>query len=360
MSYHDTKRLRASVREYTRSNTIIALGILAFDLLLYAAAIAGVLLFDSTVLKLLCGVYAGMVVSSIFVISHDAAHDSFTGSKTLNQAIARLTYLLTLHNYSLWLTAHNRIHHQVTNIKEFNSWSPMSKEEYDAQPAGRRLLERIYRTVPGMCLYYIVERWWKHKFYPFKSIAGKYNDVYLDFASLMVYLCGYTAFLVYAGTQISGTTAVELLCFGLLVPFLTWNFMMGFTVYQHHTHETIAWTRNQKESRRMGGQADFTMHVRYPHWYNLISHNIMEHTAHHVDPRIPCYNLARAQQVLTEILGSKIHAMDFSLPGFLRTMRNCKLYDFDNHCWLDFKGRRTSEPLQLTTAKTEERVLQAA
>ncbi len=345
MSYHDTKRLRAAVRQYTRRNTPHALLILAGDLLLYASAITGIFYFESTVMKLLCGILAGMLVSSIFVISHDAAHDSFTGNKTLNRLIARLTYLLSLHNYSLWLTAHNRMHHQVTNIRDMNSWSPMTKQEYDVASPGKRFLERIYRTPPGMCVYYMLERWWKFKFYPFRDIAGKYNDVYRDFASLVIYLVAWTSALVYAGLQFPGTGPGQALLFGLLVPFVTWNFMMGFTVYLHHTHETIAWTRDREESRRMGGQADFTMHVKFPKWYNLISHNIMEHTAHHVDPRIPCYNLGRAQQTLTRIMGEEMHVMKFSFPAYLRTMRNCKLYDFDNCCWLDFDGKRTSEPV---------------
>lgn len=345
MSYQDTKRLRASVREYTRRNTGHALAIFAGDMFLYASAIAGILYFESMTLKLVCGILAGVLVSSIFVIAHDAAHDSFTSSKLLNQVIARITYLLSMHNYSLWLTAHNRVHHQVTNIKDMNSWSPMSRDEYNALSVGRKLLERIYRTPPGMCFYYMIERWWKYKFYPFKRIAGKYNAVYWDFLSVVIYLLTYTAFLVYSGMRLPGTGPVELIVSGLLVPFLTWNFMMGFTVYQHHTHETIAWTRNKDESRMMGGQADFTMHVKYPFWYNLISHNIMEHTAHHVNPRIPCYNLAMAQKVLTGILGNDMHAIDFSLFGFLRTMRKCKLFDYTNRCWLDFNGTQTSEPI---------------
>lgn len=357
MSYQDTRSLRASVREYTRRNTLHAMVIFTGDMLLYSAAIAGVLFFESIALKLACGILAGMLVSSIFVIAHDAAHDSFTKHKLLNKTIARITYLLSLHNYSLWLTEHNRMHHQTTNIRELNSWSPMSKDEYDALPSWRKGLEQVYRTPPGMCLYYMIERWWKHKFYPFKQLKGKYNAAYLDFVSIVTYLTVFISLLLVAGSQLTSITPIQALVFGLGVPFLTWNFMMGFTVYQHHTHESIAWTKDRKESRQLGGQVDYTMHVRYPGWYNHISHNIMEHTAHHVDPRIPCYNLAKAQQVLTEILGSDMHAIDFSLFGFLRTMRNCKLYDYDHHCWMDFAGNRTSEPV---SEIKEEGLLQAA
>lgn len=357
MIYQDTKLLRACLRPYTRRDNVRAMVIFTGDMLLYAAAVAGILYFESTVVKLILGIVAGMLVSSIFVIAHDAAHDSFTTSKTLNKVIARVTYLLSLHNYSLWLTAHNRVHHQVTNIRDMNSWSPLDMDEYQGLSASRKLLQRIYRTPPGMCLYYMIERWWKYKCYPFKSIAGKYNAVYLDFISIVAYLVAYVGLLLYSGLTMAGIGPVEALVFGLFVPFLVWNFMMGFTVYQHHTHEDIAWTRDREESREMGGQVDYTMHVRYPRWYNLISHNIMEHTAHHVDPRIPCYNLGDAQKQLAGLLGPAMHTVDFSLHGFLRTMASCKLYDYENHCWLDFSGRRTSRPVK---ASDREPVLRAA
>jgi len=126
---------------------------------------------------------------------------------------------------------------------------------------------------------------------------------------------------------------------------------MGFTVYQHHTHESIAWVKTRQERDLLGGQEDFTMHVRYPRWYNLMGHNIMEHTAHHVDPRIPLYYLPEAQKVLAGLLGDDLHAVRFSLKGFLQTMASCKLYDYEKHCWLDFNGNLTSRINTVTTGE---------
>ena len=77
----------------------------------------------------------------------------------------------------------------------------------------------------------------------------------------------------------------------------------------------------------------------------MISHNAMEHTAHHVDPRVPLYNLSKAQTVLCELYGQDLLKMDFSLFNFLSTMKKCKLYDYENHLWLDFEGPPTSSKL---------------
>jgi acyl-lipid omega-6 desaturase (Delta-12 desaturase) len=342
-----TKQLRAVVSEYRKRSTTLALLLFAMDLLLYTSAVAGVILFENMALKILCSVLAGFNISALFIIGHDASHNAFTNSKILNQVIARIVFLPSLHNYGLWLTEHNRIHHQATNIKDMDSWSPLSKEEYDSLPEWRKILEQFYRTIPGICFYYMIERWWKNKFFPFNNIKGKYNSVGWDFLLVALYLVSYLSLLTYIGQVSSHSSSIQLILLGFVFPFLIWNFMMGFTVYQHHTHETIAWNKSRKDREKLGGQEDFTMHVKYPYWYNLVSHNIMEHTAHHVDPGIPAYHLDKAQNKLSEFLGDDIKVVQFSFSGFIKTLAKCKLYDYDKRNWLDFEGKPTTSSVKL-------------
>ena len=102
--------------------------------------------------------------------------------------------------------------------------------------------------------------------------------------------------------------------------------------------------RQKLDKETLGyGQEDLTMYVQYPTWYNLVSHNAMEHTVHHVNPRVPTYNLARAQAVLKVLIGDELVTVPFSIIGILKTMKLCKLYDYENHCWLDFNGQINAE-----------------
>jgi acyl-lipid omega-6 desaturase (Delta-12 desaturase) len=351
MNHLDTKQLRTAIAEYSQPSTGFALIIFMVDMIIYTSAIVGVIFLENISMRILCSIVAGIIISSIFVIGHDAAHDAFTGNRTLNRVIGRIAFLPSLHNFGLWLTEHNRIHHQSTNVKGMDSWSPFSKEEYNTLPVWRRIIERFYRSPAGMGFYYLIERWWKNKFYPYKNIIGKYNSVYWDFLLVIIYLAIYLWLLGYAGRELAHTSSIELIVLGFVIPFLNWNFMMGFTVYQHHTHESIAWVKTRQERDLLGGQEDFTMHVRYPRWYNLMSHNIMVHTAHHVDPRIPLYQLPMAQKTLAKLLGDDLNTVRFSLKGFLKTMASCKLYDYKHHCWLDFDGNLTSRINPVTTGE---------
>jgi fatty acid desaturase len=58
------------------------------DLFLYVFMVAGTFVFESAALKVGCSVSAGLVISSLFVIGHDAAHNSYTGSRRLNILIS--------------------------------------------------------------------------------------------------------------------------------------------------------------------------------------------------------------------------------------------------------------------------------
>jgi len=349
MSNLNTKQLRAAVAEYTKPSTGLALAIFTVDMVIYATAIAGVIFLENIYARIACSLLAGLMISLLFVVAHDAAHDSFTGSKTLNRVIARICYLPFLHNYNLWLIAHNRLHHQLTNLKGENSWSPLSKQEYDALPAWRQKLERFYRSPAGICFNYMVERWWKNKFFPYKRIIGENKSVYwMDFLLLLAYLAGYLGVLAYAGSVLIHTSATELVLLGFVVPFMYASFMVGMSVYLQHTHESIPWFATEAETKQMGRTEETTMHVRFPQWYNLVSHNVMEHTAHHVDPRIPLYRLAEAQKTLISVLGGEMSAITFTISGFLKTMSICKLYDYENHYWLDFDGHPTSRPLLIS------------
>jgi omega-6 fatty acid desaturase (delta-12 desaturase) len=344
MNRTELRELRAALEGYTKRSTAVACGLFMKDLGIYSAAVAGAVYFENPALKAVCAVIAGGVISAIFVIAHDAAHGAYTDSKLLNRLIGRIAFLPALHNYGLWQIAHNRQHHRVTNLKGRNSWSPLSKAEYDALPAWRRMVERLYRSPLGLGVYYLVERWWKDKFFPTERVVGKHQAVYwLDFALVLAYLAIFLGGLAIAGTRLPQTGPWGAVLWGFVVPFAVWNSAMGFTVYLQHTNLRVPWFDDLDQLLKLDGQHDVTVHVRFPRWYGHISHDIMEHPVHHLAPKIPLYHLKQAQDALAGLLGDRLISERFTLGGFLRTMARCKLYDYTNHRWLDFQGRPTCE-----------------
>jgi omega-6 fatty acid desaturase (delta-12 desaturase) len=126
------------------------------------------------------------------------------------------------------------------------------------------------------------------------------------------------------------------------LPFLIWNFLIGLTIFLHHTHPAVPWFKTTEIARINGGDDLLSINVLFPRWYALLSHNIMDHPAHHLNPLIPWYRLHCAQRKLIELLGSSARTEAFGVRYLWVTVRTCKLYDYDSHDWLDFSGRPTS------------------
>jgi omega-6 fatty acid desaturase (delta-12 desaturase) len=127
-----------------------------------------------------------------------------------------------------------------------------------------------------------------------------------------------------------------------IVPFILWNVLMGFVIYNHHTHPRVAWFARREEWSFYEGQIRSPVHLELPFWFNNILHHIMEHTAHHIDINIPLYRLKAAQDRVEALFGKEIVKERWTWTGHLDHVRRCKLYDYERHRWLDFDGNETA------------------
>jgi omega-6 fatty acid desaturase (delta-12 desaturase) len=344
VEYPARKEIRAALEPYLERSFLVAWSLFLGDLAVYFSAVFGAVAFGPVWARLLCAIIAGAAISPLFVIGHDAAHGAYTDNVRVNNVIGRVAFLPALHNYSMWQVQHNQLHHRLVNLKGFNSWSPLTKAEFDTLPIWRRLVERLYRSPLGFAPYYLVERWWKDKFLPHARARGKRRSVYwMDFGLLVAYLGSFLGTLAALGFTLPQSTVTSSILFGFVVPFLVWNALMGATIFMQHTHPRVPWFEDMAEWRMLPGQEDASVHVQFPRWYGLISHNIMDHPVHHVHPKIPLYQLPAAQSRLNQLLGDRAVIQRFSPAYLFSTIKRCKLYDYREHRWLDFEGRPTSE-----------------
>ncbi|HLX28295.1 MAG TPA: fatty acid desaturase [Casimicrobiaceae bacterium] len=331
------------MRPFVKNDHLAAYAAVILDFTVYFAATALALIVEPIWLKAVLAVVAGTMISTLFVLGHDAAHGSLVASPWRNRVLARLLFLPALHNYTLWRIQHNRLHHLSPNVRGINSWWPLSPSEYQALPRWRRALERVYRG-GGFGLYYLIERWWMHKFIPGTQLDPKLRrGARRDFLLIVIWLAVWVAGLILLAESRQQSRVAALL-WGFAVPYLVWNWSMGLTVFLQHTHFAVPWIRNQKEAERFGGRQEaLTIHVKFPRWYGLLSHDIMEHPAHHINPLIPFHRLHAAQTKLVELLGNEVVVETVGLRYVRSLMRRCKLYDYDRQEWTDFSGRTTGQ-----------------
>lgn len=338
------KIIRSWLEPMTQSQTTRAVALLIFDAMLWVGLIASTVIVGNVFFKIILGMIAGFVTGRIFILGHDACHHSFTPHRGLNKILGRIAFLPSLTPFSLWDVGHNVVHHGQTNLKGFDFvWEPLSKEEYEALSPARKLLEKIYRSGFGPGIYYFIEIWWKREFFPnYKNMPAKRPIFLKDNLLVSGFAIIWIGLLVIAAVATQQSIIVSIVA-GFLVPFLFWNFMIGFVVYVHHTHTKVAWYDKKSEWLRAQPFVSTTVHLTFPLGWGHLMHQIMEHTAHHVDASIPLYTLKSAQNKLEEILPGRIISQRFTFKWYIETAKRCKLYDFENKAWLDFNGYETAK-----------------
>ena len=337
------KDIRQWLLSLSTRTTLYPIALLAFDYMLLLSALAGAVLLDAWWARLLCGMAAGFVIGRLFVIGHDACHQSLTPHRRLNQWLGRIAFLPSLTPYSLWEVGHNVVHHGYTNLKGFDFvWAPCTAQEFAALTPIQRLLDRIYRSGWAPGLYYMNEMWWRRMFFPSRTQMPTRRRVFL-LDNLLV--SGFALVWIAGLAFIAGITGQDLLpvlLTGFVVPFLFWCAMIGFVVYVHHTHTEVQWHAERAAWSRAQPFVSTTVHLTFPLGIGSAMHHIMEHTAHHVDMTIPLYRLKGAQSTLEHMLPGRIVVQPFSWRWYFDTARRCKLYDFERGCWTDYAGEATS------------------
>lgn len=335
------REIQTELRKFIRINTFHGLMLYAIDMGLYVLCIYGVLFLPEIWMKAVAGTIAGFKIANLATIAHDAAHNSLTKSRWLNKYLAITSFLPGLFNYELWLYDHHRLHHSRTNEDFPDSYTPMSKAQYDAASPLRKWKERLYRKPSFVYfgLYYIVERWSKVKLFPTRHMPRKIHaPAWRHFALITTFATGFLALLACAPLY-SETGSVTAIVLGFVVPFYIFQTLFAFTVYVQHTHPDVAWFDTPPDrSNGQGRQEYISVHLEFPKWLKLLVHNVYDHGAHHVCPAIPCYELHRAQKRLNELLGDYAVSDRFTFEWLFNTMRTCRLYDYVNHCWLDYDG----------------------
>lgn len=323
---------------------VAGLGLYFLCLGLYGVTLWG-MFADAWWLVGLSTVLNGVAIAMLFLIGHDACHNSLTPSRWVNRLVGRLAFLPTFHLFSGWAKSHNLKHHAWTNLKGLDpGYSPFTKEEFDRLSFGRRLRERIYRTPFGIGVYYFLELWWIGQVFPKgDDVPPNRTEFQWDRVLVFAYMalqCG-AAYALVRHLQYPYPLAVAA---GMVfVPWSIFLWLMGFVTLQQHTHPEIPWFDNQDEWNFYRAHVAGTAHVRMPWIIEIFFLNIFEHGAHHVDPLTPLYELPKAQQALRDAYPEDIRVVHSTPLSFWRTMRCCKLYDYRRHEWLDFRGRTTSK-----------------
>jgi omega-6 fatty acid desaturase (delta-12 desaturase) len=123
---------------------------------LYLVPVVGLALTNTWWAVLGLWLLAGLAVSGLFVLGHDASHMALLESRKANRLVAQLCMVPSFHVEAAWDLGHNRIHHGYTTRQGFDFvWHPSTLEEYQAMGRFARARHRFewsrFGSAPTSC-----------------------------------------------------------------------------------------------------------------------------------------------------------------------------------------------------------------
>jgi omega-6 fatty acid desaturase (delta-12 desaturase) len=245
------------------------------------------------------------------------------------------------HVEAAWDLGHNRIHHGYTTRQGFDFvWHPVSPGEYRALGHGARLRHRLEWSSFGAGAYFLRAVWWE-KMWRYNAPGKRHGAIVRDkvaLASALVLVVAVTSTMAALHTGWFAAVWVPIKLF--VVPFLVFVQIIGWTVYVHHVAPDIRWW-TRRDWTQFKGQMESTTIIRAPAMVNrLWLRNIFVHVPHHVDARIPFYNLPQAAAAIAAAYPNTVRSSRLSISQYARSTRACKLYDFDAGRWLPYRAAR--------------------
>lgn len=318
------------------------LALFVFHALLVATLFAVAMLSSSMWISAPATFALGIAMGTLFVVGHDACHEALFDQHGLNRIVGTIAFLPSLHPYSTWALGHNRYHHGWTMLRSRDYvYPPLRREEYAALGATRKSVWRFFHSLPGIGFYYLVEIWWRHLVWRRDASDREMSETEYRFDLALV--CSFAIFAAMLGTWLARAPGdpVELaFAHAMLVlagAFLVFNWVMAFVTILHHRHPRARWYAERADWDFYKGQVCGTIHLRMPRIVEAFFGNILEHTAHHVDKKVPMYRLRECQSALESAFGSDVIVEHLSLRYLLGILRECQLYDYERHAWSRFQ-----------------------
>ena len=315
----------------------------ARDLVLYGVAMWGLFTFANPLIVAPFLVLAALTVSGLFIIGHVAAHGALFKSERLTSIVGHIAMLPSWHVFEGWRLGHNRVHHHYTVRQDFDFvWHPYTADQYRDMNRFQRARHRFEWSWAGAGIYYLREIWWKRMASgkPPKRWAEKIRRDRFVVLSFIVAFSGALALYGWsASLGVPGT--VWLIARVVVLPFVAFCYVIGSLVHVHHIQPGIRWWK-RREWTKWHGQMEGTTVLRVNPVFNFFVHWIMVHVPHHVDVRIPMYNLEMATDAIESAFPGVIHDEPLRYRDFMANTRHCKLYDFDAGHWLSYDEALTA------------------
>jgi omega-6 fatty acid desaturase (delta-12 desaturase) len=281
---------------------------------LLAAALLGTYLVPFLLGKILCSIFAALMLARCFMIFHDYQHHSILRKSFLANVIFTAFGMYILTPPSIWKRSHD--HHHNNNSKLFSasigSFPIMTKEKFlDATDRERKLYLAVRHPLTiffahftmflyGMCLQ------------SFLSCKRRHWD---SLAVLIMYVGFSVVLYIYVGPLTWFLT--------LFLPLFLVHMLGAYLFYAQHNFPGVRFRKNIEWSYEHAALESSSYMSMNP-FMQWATANIGFHHIHHINSKIPFYRLPEAMKSIPELQScgkTSLHPMEI-----IRCLR-LKLWD---------------------------------
>jgi omega-6 fatty acid desaturase (delta-12 desaturase) len=235
---------------------------------------------------------AGALLVRVFIIFHDCGHGSFFKSREANNIVGVLTGLITFTSYHHWRWEHS-IHHGSSGDLDRRGtgdvWT-MTVKEYQKASSWTKFRYRVARN--PFVLFVLAPLYlflYKERIPSAKASPRERYSVYAMNLGLLVIAAGLSC--------IFGLKAYLLIQFIVL---MTMGSLGVWLFYVQHQFEGVYWDRNE-EWDFVSAALEGSSFYKLPPFLQWLTGNIGFHHIHHLNPRIPNYNLEKCHNAIPEL-----------------------------------------------------------
>jgi acyl-lipid omega-6 desaturase (Delta-12 desaturase) len=273
---------------------------------------------------------AGGMMVRIFIFFHDCCHGSFFTSRWANTMLGSVSGIVTFTPFEDWKYGHNSHHATAGDLDRRgvgDIWT-LTKEEYLAASARKRLRYRIYRNPfvlfgPGAALLFLfIQR------FPTTG-AGKRERKSVAFTNLAL------LFVIVVASMTIGFQTYVL----IQLPIILFGGTFGLLLfYVQHQFEDVYWARHDIWDP-MRVALEGSSYLKLPKVLQWFTGNIGLHHIHHVRPNIPNYNLQECYENVTAFQAAKPLTIWKSF-----NMLRLSLYDEKQKKMISFRSLKARSP----------------
>jgi omega-6 fatty acid desaturase (delta-12 desaturase) len=311
------QELIKATKQYAHDNTARSWWYLLSTAALLMATLAGTLWNDYLAAKLLCSVFAGLLILRLFVIYHDQQHHAILPRSFLAEILMRVFGILSLSASSIWRSSHNHHHNHNSKLRgsHIGSFPIMTKQQFLKTTRAKRFWYLFARHPLTILFGYVTVFLVGMCITPFLNNPRKHYDCLI---ALLLHIA--IGVLLYFTHGWQGVLLAQ-----TLPHFITYA-IGSYLFYAQHNFPSVAFTDHAGWTYEKAA-LDSSSYMRTGRLVAWFTANIGYHHIHHLNARIPFYRLPEVLREMPELQSAK--TTSFHPMEIIRCLR-LKVWDTES------------------------------